>query len=714
MKQLVFAYFIFSLVFAINPPQTGRFPDGFWEKMEQQGIGQSYGDPGWMKKISNLKNDPSRDSQLEFYLPVLLGQYSDVTDTYFTASDFQNLLFDNNSTGTMKQYYDEISYGNFLVDGTTGGWYQSTYTMVQANENTKQYVAEIAALADPDFDYGQYDNDGPDNVPNSGDDDGYVDGIIVVYSGCGAEWSPGNDNLWPHMSSLGSAYEYATNDAGANGSNIIVSTYAVSPELAGGGDCYTNTIRPIGVYAHEFGHILGLPDLYDRDDSDGGSEGIGEWCLMASGSWLGWAGDQPAHMSSWCKLEMGWMEPTLLSEDETSVEIRQLETNPFVLKIWEDDYSWSRYFLVENRQAVGFDSDLNGTGILIYHVDENQRYGSNRWSSGSVNDDETHKLVDLEEADGNDDMDNEQNRGDDGDPFPGSSGNTIFNDDSYPNSSRYSGTETGISVTNISDPDSIMTADIEIRPQYGYAIAYDEDGISGWSYGYSEVQDTWGGVLFTPDVSGYVTEVDVGMTNAPIDFQVLVYDSFNGSNPGTLVAEAEGHADDFGWISVPIDTVPVSAGVDFFIAIHLVSSYAISYDVYGELSYRSYVSGDGINYSDNISNYGDINVRSKISFGQLSVDDNLHNPNGFVLYPAYPNPFNPVTTIQFHLDKAANETILRIYDLAGRNVTTLVNGQLQSGQHEVRWDAQKFSSGIYFTELISGTKRQTQKMILLK
>ncbi len=47
-----------------------------------------------------------------------------------------------------------------------------------------------------------YDNDGPDNIPNSGDDDGYVDGIIIVYSGCGAEWSPGNSNIWPHQSSV--------------------------------------------------------------------------------------------------------------------------------------------------------------------------------------------------------------------------------------------------------------------------------------------------------------------------------------------------------------------------------------------------------------------------------------------------------------------------------------------------------------------------------
>ena len=491
--------------------------------------------------------------------------------------------------------------------------------MAQAVDNVKQYVAEIAELADPDFDYTQFDNDGPDNIPNSGDDDGYVDGIIVVYSGCGAEWYPGNDNIWPHKSSLGS-YEYETDDLGANGSNVIVKSYAVNPELAGGGDCYTNTIRPIGVYAHEFGHILGLPDLYDRDDSNGDSEGIGHWCLMASGSWQGWGGDTPAHMSSWCKSEMGWLEPVVLSSDEISLNIPQVESSPYAVKIWEDDYFWSRYFLVENRQPVGFDSDLEGPGLIIYHVDENRRYGSYRFSSGPANDDETHKLVDVEEADGLDDMDNDVNRGDAGDPFPGTSNNFTFNDNSYPSASRYDNTETGIAVFNISSSDSLMTADVNIRPQYGYAIAYDELGMSGSGWGYNDSRTHWGGVLFTPDVSGFLTEVDVGIRKAPIDFHILVYNSFDGTSPGTLIDSVAGYADDATWFSVPIDTVSVSAGVDFFIAVRMDTSYAISVDRWSERDYRSYFSGNGMTYSTGIADYGDINLRAKIS--EEGIDNN--------------------------------------------------------------------------------------------
>ena len=89
-------------------------------------------------------------------------------------------------------------------------------------------------------------------------------------------------------------------------------------------------------------------------------------------------------------------------------------------------------------------------------------------------------------------------------------------------------------------------------------------------------------------------------------------------------------------------------------------------------------------------------------------------PEEFKLYAAYPNPFNPVTTIRFDVGDASHESTLRIYDISGRNVATLVSDQLQSGTYEVKWDARGFASGIYFSELISGTNRHTQKMVLLK
>ena len=712
-RIIIFAFLLINIVSGINPPQNGTFPDGFWEKMNQQDIGQNYGDPGWVNKISNQINDPFRDTQLEFFIPVLLGKYADVSTTYFNATDFDQLLFGDNPTGSMKDYFNEISYGNFEIDGATEGWYQSSLTMTQAVDNARQYVAEIAALADPDFDYAQYDNDGPDNVPNSGDDDGYVDGIIVVYSGCGAEWGEGNNNLWPHMSSL-SSYEYETNDAGANGSNIIVSTYAVCPELAGGGDCYTDIIRPMGVYAHEFGHVLGLPDLYDRDASDGNSEGIGDWCLMASGSWMGWAGDTPAHMSSWCKIQMGWIEPTVVDNNANNMEIAKLVTSPSTLKIWEDDYNWSRYFLIENRQAVGFDSELNGPGLLIYHVDENRGYGPNAWSSGSVNDNEQNKLVDLEEADGDNDLDNEVNRGDNGDPFPGTSGNRTFDDNSNPSAIRNDGSETGISLTNISDPDSIMTVDIETRPQYGYAVAYDEMGMSLYGFGNSEESDKWSGVSFEAEESGYLTEIDFGV-RYPMNWTVYVYDSFNGTSPGTLMESISGSSDRNDWVTVPVNSIPIDGGQDFFVAVKFESeTYPISFDNAGALSGRSYYSTDGTYFDDILSAYGDANIRAKISSDAfVGIDLVVTVPHNVALFHNFPNPFNPTTTINFHVE-TSHTTSLQIYDINGRIVETLIQDKIKPGSHQIKWDGTEFASGIYFAKLRSGEKVKTQKIMLLK
>ena len=714
MKKFLVMMILLSLVLAINPPQNGNFPDGFWEKMNEQNIGQTYGDPGWVRKISEQMNGQTRDAQLEFFIPVLLGQYADVPTTYFNASDYDELLFGENPTGSMKEYFDEISYGNFPIDGTSGGWYQSTLTMSQAVDNAKQYVAEIAALSDPDFNFANYDNDGPDNIPNSGDDDGYVDGIIVVYSGCGAEWGEGNDNLWPHMSSLGS-YEYETNDVGANGSNIIVSSYAVCPELAGGGDCYTDIIRPMGVYAHEFGHILGLPDLYDRDASDGNSDGIGEWCLMASGSWLGWAGETPAHMSSWCKIQMGWVDPITITNDQTNVSIPQLATTPTVYKVWEDDYYWSRYFLIENRQKVGFDSDLNGSGLLVYHIDENRRYGENAWSSGPVNDNEGHKLVDLEEADGLEHLDDQVNRGDEGDAFPGSTDNRTFNDSSNPSANRYDNSSTGISFSNISDPDSLMTLDIQYRPNWGYALAYDPMGMSLYGFGNSEESDKWSAVSFDAEEAGFLTEIDIGMRYA-MDYTIYIYDSFDGSYAGTLIESINGQSERNGWLTVPVDSIPIDAGQNFLIAIKFSSqTYPIAFDNMSALSGRSYYSTNGEYFDNVLSSYGNANIRAKISTDSYvsSIDEKGTIPEEVTLHQNYPNPFNPSTTIAFTL-KYESKVLLEVYDVKGRKIDTLIDKNLRSGVYDISWNGMEYSSGIYFIRLSTPELERKQKITLLK
>ena len=712
-KIIISAFILMNIVSGITTPQNGNFPNGFWEKMRQQGIGQNYGDPGWVRKIAGQNDLTNRDAQFEFFLPVLLGKYSDASSTYFNSTNFDDLLFGNNPTGSMSDYFNEISYGNFHISGEVDGWYQSSLSQSQAVENVRQYVAEIASLADPDFDYGLYDNDGPDNVPNSGDDDGYVDGLLVVYPGC----LSGEDNIWAHQSSLGSN-QYVSNDQTPNGEYIIVNSYMVCPELPGSGNCITTDISPMGLYAHEFGHILGLPDLYDRDESDGDSEGLGEWCLMGSGNWLGWYGNTPAHMSSWCKIEMGWLEPTIATSTTIDVPIAQLATSPSAIKVWEDDYRSNRYFLVENRQNDGFDSDLNGTGLLIYHVNENRRAGFD--SFGPINDDENDKMIDLEAADGEHDLDDNMNRGDAGDPFPGTSDNMNFNGSTNPSSDRNDGFHTGIAVVNISEPDSIMYADITPMPNSGYAISYDEYGIASTALTIG-TDEQWVGVLFTSNNEGYVTEIDFGLVwevfwnTDELSWDVNIYDSFDGSSPGNLIETVSGSSFMGGWHTVQIDSMEIESEQDFFIGIKFYNNgYVYAYDNIGDMSGRSYLSSNGVNYDNSLSLYGDANIRAKVSTETyVSVDDRSNLPDQITLHPNYPNPFNPTTTLSFSLINN-DHVLLQVYDINGRNIETLLNSKLSIGRHNIRWDGSQYSSGIYFIKLRTENIEMNQKIMLLK
>ena len=142
-------------------------------------------------------------------------------------------------------------------------------------------------------------------MPNSGDDDGFVDFIGIVHPEVGAEAGAGaGTNIWSHrwvLSGWG-AGTYTTGDARAGGGNIRVNDYTIMPALSN-----STTMIEIGVFCHEFGHAFGLPDLYDTNSDNGSSSGIGWWGLMGSGNWN--SPTHPAHMSPWAKAELGWITP---------------------------------------------------------------------------------------------------------------------------------------------------------------------------------------------------------------------------------------------------------------------------------------------------------------------------------------------------------------------------------------------------------------------
>jgi immune inhibitor A len=169
-----------------------------------------------------------------------------------------------------------------------------------------------------------------------------------------------------------------------------------------------------GVLAHEFGHLLGLPELY----APGGAahEGIGVWGLMGQGTWLG-RGDRPPHPEAWSKAKLGWIDVETIDRSTPGVTLPAVTRAPRAIRIPVTPGNEQEYYLLENRLREGADAKLPGDGLLVWHVDE--RVGGFRTAQRDVN----HKMLHLVEADGRSDLDRGHaaggNRGDAGDPWHG-------------------------------------------------------------------------------------------------------------------------------------------------------------------------------------------------------------------------------------------------------------------------------------------------------
>jgi len=389
----------------------------------------------------------------------IIVEFSDKAHTA-DASGFDTLLFVNQQ-GSLRHYYNEVSYSQLDVVTVNMpsalGWVTAPQTYAYYcngqngtgayPQNSQRLCIDAVNLVDGVVDFSNYDNNG----------DGYVDALILVHTGPGAEFSQSSDDIWSHMWAVPSPI---TRDG------IFIWKYSIQPEYwfaAGDMTC--------GVYCHEFGHILGLPDLYDTTPLAGSdSYGIGNWSLMSYGSWNGplvlhdgyyyTLGDYPSHLDAWSRIELGFASSVNVASNMTGTSIGNVEGGGSIYRLWEDGDTSDEYFLLENRQKTGYDAYLPSDGLLIWHVDDARSNNDDRWYPGLPW--SSHYMVALEQADGLWELENKTDRGDAGDPFPGNTSNTSFTPASTPNSDAYIGTNTLVTVTNISSSASTMTADFQV------------------------------------------------------------------------------------------------------------------------------------------------------------------------------------------------------------------------------------------------------------
>ena len=301
-------------------------------------------------------------------LLVLLAEYPDTPFTQGSNEAFDDLLNSrsytkNGATGSVWQYYHDNSGGQFDPEFTVAGPYKLSKNRAYYKDRPEEMVAEAARLADNDVDFSQFAENGA------------ARDIFVFYSG-GAESTGDANGIWPHR--------YGLKNLTLDG--VTIPGYACSSELEPGVQG-NNILAAIGSFCHEFGHILGWPDLYDTAaGNDTKCDLPGCFSLMAYGTYNNYSRTPPA-LSILERWMMGWSEPEVL---ETTGEYSLpaiTEGKGYLVKTETE----GDYFLLECRGAgknewdrkdhLDYYGQGSDWGLLVYHV----RNEKNSWIGNAVN-----------------------------------------------------------------------------------------------------------------------------------------------------------------------------------------------------------------------------------------------------------------------------------------------------------------------------------------
>jgi len=396
------------------------------------------------RKVKSLTSQSAATAK---YLVILVNFSDNVFSVvnpqlrYNEQFNSENYITDG-ATGSVKQYFKDNSMGNFDPAFEVKGPVTLSKPMAYYGENNaitgddlhaEEMVFEACQLVENQVNFADYDLN----------NDGVVDNVYVIYAGYGEASGASANTIWPH------AWE-VSNATTLDGK--LISSYSCSNELQGTADA---VIDGIGTSCHEFSHTIGLLDLYDTDyETNGQGADVDSWSIMAAGCYNN-AGMTPPYYIGVERESLGWGTATELTA-ASNCTLGSIDKNQFY-KI--STKTPNEYYILENRQLIGWDSYLFHHGMLIYHVDKSAAYAS-RWVDNTINVYSAHQCVDIMEADGTAfvyDGTSAWVASVKGDPFPGTSGKTEFTDASSPNAKSWNNDATEKPITAITESNGVIS-----------------------------------------------------------------------------------------------------------------------------------------------------------------------------------------------------------------------------------------------------------------